>query len=133
MKRWAVAKLGFYEEPENQGGALVPKVLAYPNVILLRAWSKPGFTWCICRIATDNAAQFDADNEVFIIPDMTLGASWGSMPSNQRNIVKSRMEQAGFTWVVSTSWTVQAVLEYACAQIQPGVNVAAQDAHDPWG
>lgn len=133
MKRWFIARLGFYEEPENEGGARVPKVLAYPNTVLLRMWSTPTFLWGIGRIATNNAAQFDGDNDVFIIPDLTLGASWGSMPANQRNVVRNRMEQAGFVWVVQTSWTVQQVLEYACAQIQPGVNVAAQDAADPWG
>jgi len=133
MKRWFIARIGFYEEPENEGGALVPKILAYPDVILLRQWTKPGFDWAIGRLATNNTAQMDADPDIFIIPDMTLGSSWGSMPANQRNIVKNRMEQAGFVWSVSTSWTVQQVLEYACAQIQPGVNVAAQDAADPWG
>ena len=60
MKRWFIARQGFYEEPENEGGSLVPKVLAYPDTILLRQWTKPGFNWGFGRIATNSSRSLTA-------------------------------------------------------------------------
>lgn len=134
MKRWFIARLGFYEEPEDQGGSLVPKILAYPNTLMLRQWTRPGLNWAFGRMATDSAAQFADDNDVYVLPDTVMDMSVGSIPVAVRNTMKTRFEAAGFEFAfVKTSWTVRQLLQYLAGQVQPGIETEANDAPDPWG
>ena len=134
MKRWFIARQGFYEEPENEGGSLVPKVLAYPDTILLRQWTKPGLNWGFGRIATNSITQFDGDNDIYVLPDAVMDMSVGSIPASVRTTMRTRLESAGFVFsAVKTTWTVRQLLEYIGAQVQPGIEVEAQDGVDLWG
>lgn len=133
MKRWFVARLGFYEEPEDQGGSQVPKILAYPNTLMLRQWTRPGLNFAFGRMATDNVAQFAADNDVYVLPDTVMDMSVGSIPVAVRNTMKARFEAAGFQYAnVKTAWTVRQLLRYLSDQVQPGIETEANDGSDPW-
>lgn len=133
-KRWAACRYGFYEEPEDQGGTRVPKINAYPGCNAPRQISSPAnANWGMVQFVTNNVAQLESDPDIILFADLPYGVSWASQPNAARTAIRAKMIAAGFEWNVSSEWTVQRVLEYACSQLQPGYVISATDIVDPYG
>lgn len=124
MKRWAVCKLGDYDGD----GSITPALAKYP--VSYRIWSHPTKAWCLAHFAAADITAISADADIKLLPDATLDASWGSIPSNVRNTVKNAMESLGFTFTVQTTWTVRQVLNYVVNQIQSGIDVSLGDVQE---
>ena len=124
-KRWAICKMGEYDEP----GFIVPKFNVYGANS--RIWSKDGLNWCFGQVAHDNIAELQADPDIYVLPDGSLDMSVGSIPSAVRTTMRNRLEAAGFAFSeVKTTWTVRQVLNYLARQLQPGMDVDSGDVQD---
>jgi hypothetical protein len=125
MKRWAVCKVGDYEGD----GSRSPKITQYtPN---WRAWTAPAKAWSFVQFAADDLTAIQADNEIHILPDATLDATWGTIGTAIRNAIVTKLTAAGFdTGSIKTAWTIRQVLVYLAGQIQPLVNLEAGDVVD---
>jgi len=121
MKRWAIARMGDYEGD----GAIVPKFNLYP--CNSRIWSKQGFNWCFAQIAASDITGLQADPDIYILPDGAMDMSVGSIPAGVRTTMRTRLENAGFSFNdVKTSWTVRQLLVYLVKQIQPLIRTVEQ-------
>ena len=135
MKRWFLAKLDFYEEPENEGGALVPKTNLHTTSnggpINTRIWSRPGFGWCFGQLATDTLTSMNADPDIYILPDASLDISWSTVPSGKRTEVKNRVADAGFNFTgIKTSNTIREILQHLKKQVQIDDDIESGDVKD---
>jgi len=125
MKRWAIARMREYEE-----GSIDSAFSQYAGVNF-RQWTKPGFNWCFAHIATNNLTQFDADPDIYVLPDGAMDMSVGSIPAGVRNTLKTKAEAAGLIFTdVKLTWTVRQMLTYLSQQIQPDINIEAGDVRD---
>ena len=121
MKRWAIARVGDYEND----GSLVPKFVLYPSNY--RIWTRPGFNWCFAQVAASDFTAMQADADIYILPDGTMDISVGSIPAGVRTTMRTRLEAAGFVFAdVKTSWTVRQLLVYLLKQLQPALDSVEQ-------
>ena len=135
MKRWFLAKLDFYEEPENEGGALVPKTNLHTTSsggpINTRIWSRPGFGWCFGQLATDTLTAMNADTDIYILPDASMDIVWNNVPKTKRNEVKAVMESAGFSYAgITTNSTIREILQKLKGQLQSDNDVESGDVKE---
>jgi hypothetical protein len=125
MKRWAIAKMGDWE----QDGSSSPKLSMYP--CNRSNWTKDGFGWAFCRFSAADITAIQADPDIYVLPDGVMDMSVGSIPVSVRNGMKTRLEAAGFVFTdVKTSWTVRQLLTYIVRQLQPTANVESVDVAD---
>jgi hypothetical protein len=125
MKRWAIAKLGDWEDD----GSISPKLSLYP--CNRSNWTKQGFGWAFCKFSAKDLTAIQADPDIYVLPDGVMDMSVGSIPTNVRNTMKTRLEAAGFVFTdVKTTWTVRQLLNYLAQQIQPEANVESVDVAD---
>jgi len=125
MKRWAICKLGEYEEP----GILMPKVGLYTES--RKTWSKSGFVWGVCRFSVGDLTAINADPDIYVLPEGALDMTIINIPSNIRTVIRQKCEAAGFVFSdVKTTWTVRQLLNYLAGQLQPGVDCTVFDVRD---
>jgi hypothetical protein len=121
MKRWFIARMGDYEGD----GSRVPATNKYP--CNTRIWSHPTKNWCLGQLAIADLTQAQADPDIFIIPDAALDNAVSTIPTQVRNTMLTRLQNAGFeTAGIKTVWTIRQVLIYLMQQIQPALNSVEQ-------
>lgn len=125
MKRWFIARMGFYlaEDPDVRA----PAVAKYTNNFRIWNSSQRLPNWCFGQCAAANFATIRADPDIYVLPDGALDMSVGSIPANVRTTMRNRLEAAGFTFTdVKTTWTVRQLLVYLLKQIQPPLDTVEQ-------
>lgn len=124
MKRWAICRMGEWDEP----GEILPRVALYAKKY--RALSVDGLAWALAQFSVNDLTAVNADDMIRLIPDVTLDAAWSTIPSNVRTQVRTAMQNAGFVWAPNNSWTVRRVINYCAEQIQSGVDFTQGDVQD---
>lgn len=121
MKRWAICKVGDYEND----GTLVPKFNLYN--CNSRIWTKAGFGWCIGQIAAPSLTEIGADPDIFVLPDGAMDNALSSFPVAVRNKMQSKLTAAGFSFTgAKTTWTLRQLLIFLAQQLQPGLDAVEQ-------
>lgn len=116
MKRWAICRLGDYEND----GTLVPKFSVYH--CNFRIWSKAGLNWCFGQIGSNQIAAMQADPDIFILPDASLDMAWSAVPAGTRNAVTNKLSSAGLSTVDwKANWSIRQCLVNLLKQIQPAL------------
>lgn len=124
MKRWAIARM-----IDDGAGGIESAFNRYP--CNTRIWSKSGFAWCFGQIATADLTPFNADPDIYVLPDGVMDMTVGQIPAGTRTILRTKLEAGGFTFVdVKTSWTIRQLLNYIKGQLDPAGTVEAGDVID---
>ena len=124
MKRWAIAKMvdagdGNIESAFNRYRCNT------------RIWTKPGFSWCFGQIAAPSLVDMNADQDIYVLPEATLGMAVGSIPSAVRTTMRNKLEAGGFSFEgVKTTWTVKQLLMFLKGQLDPLGDIESGDVVD---
>ena len=133
MKRWFFTTL--ITDPES--GERYPRVSPYshPSSPVLKNYSSddPEDDKCCGLVALPNLSTVSQDPAVFILDDVPLGVSWGSIPQARRDVIAAAIRSFGFTFAAHGTWPMKQVIEHVVHQVQPGVNIEFVDIIDPWG
>lgn len=126
MKRWVVCKT------ELIAGMLEPAVGRFTNNF--RCWSArspQAGDWQLCQIGVADLTAINADSQCIVLPDLTLDATWGSLPANVRNIAINRLGDYGVdTSQIKASSTIRQVLMLIGRQHQPTMDPERGDVAD---
>ena len=126
MKRWVVCKL------ETGDGTIEPAVARFTQNF--RCWSPKDYAvdkWTLCQIGVADLTAINADSKCIVLPDLTLDATWGSLPANIRNTAINKLNTYGVdTSEIRTSSTIRQVLMLIGRQNQPTMAPERGDVAD---